>query len=277
MAANLAALRNYFTNTLLIPEAATTALIEEGGLTSFEDCIMRDTNAEKIVKNCRKLYRQPMDEGPGPLPGRGGRGRGRGAGRGGRGAQAAGARITSRDEERFRQLTFYCYHMDRIDREFHAADATLARLRSLWAWHERDKDQAKMDVKDPEELLKTVDARRNIEELEHFLLNKRGVSGTPLAYLIRDRVEPDGNEDQGFGQPSFTKELITRARHGNYADYAIDNNFLWSIIRKLTQGGFAWTWVKDQSRSCDGRRAFMQLKAHYLGDSFTGKIKSEAD
>ena len=37
-------------------------------------------------------------------------------------------------------------------------------------------------------------ARKAIEELEHFLLNKRGVSGTPLAYLIRDNVEPDEDD-----------------------------------------------------------------------------------
>ena len=39
-------------------------------------------------------------------------------------------------------------------------------------------------------------------------MNKHGVSGTPLAYLIRNHVEPDEDEDEGFGEPSFTKELI---------------------------------------------------------------------
>ena len=108
-------------------------------------------------------------------------------------------------------------------------------------------------------------------------MNKRGVSGTPLAYLIRNHVEPNEDEDEGFGEPTFTKELIAGARPDDYADYSIDNNYLWTIIRKMTQNGFAWTWVKDQSRSCDGRLAFQQLKRHYLGDSFLGKIKSDAN
>ena len=51
-------------------------------------------------------------------------------------------------------------------------EATLERLSALWEWHKRDKDQAKMEFKDPEELLKTTDTRKAIEELEHFLVNK---------------------------------------------------------------------------------------------------------
>ena len=87
----------------------------------------------------------------------------------------------------------------------------MARLKALWDWHERDKDQIKLEIKDAEELLKTTDTRKSIEELEHFLLDKRGVSGTPLAYLIWDEVEPDDDEDEGFGKPTFTKELIAHA------------------------------------------------------------------
>ena len=45
----------------------------------------------------------------------------------------------------------------------------------------------------------------------------------------------------------------------------------------MTWKGFAWTRVNDQARSCDGRLDCQQLKQHYLGDSFMGKIKLDAD
>jgi hypothetical protein len=77
--------------------------------------------------------------------------------------------------------------------------------------------------------------------------------------------------------PSITDELIIRARHGTYHAYDVDNKFLWSVIRKMTQDGFAWNWVSNLARSRDGRTAYMQLKQHYLGPSFRSKIKSDAD
>ena len=57
----------------------------------------------------------------------------------------------------------------------------------------------------------------------------------------------------------------------------MDNKFLWGIIRKITQGGFAWNWVSNLARARDGRQAYLQLKGHYLGPSFRSKIKSDAD
>jgi hypothetical protein len=267
----LQALRDYLTNVLQIPDPAARALIHLGGLTSFDDCIMRDDAAETIIKNCWKLYRPPR-----PLVPAGG-----GAGdvdiEDVPAQPGVGAIVTNRDSERFRQLAFYCIYMDRVDRAFVAADATLACLRTLWDWRTLDKEQAKMDVKDPDELTKLADTRKAIEELERFLRRKRGVTGTPLAYLIREHEVPVAANDPGFGRPNFTAELIARARHGDYPDYTIDNQFLWSVIDKMTQKGFAWTWVKDQARDADGRKAFQQLKAHFLGDSFMGKVKSEAD
>ena len=68
--------------------------------------MIHDEDVEKIVRNCRKMFR-PDVEAPAPAPGQGGRGGGRG-GHGGRGpAPVAVAHITARAEERFRQLAFY--------------------------------------------------------------------------------------------------------------------------------------------------------------------------
>jgi hypothetical protein len=151
----------------------------------------------------------------------------------------------------------------------------VALLECLWSWRESEIEQEKLEPKEPEPLLKPGDSRKTIEKLDHYLLNKKGVNGTPLAYLVRDHVVP--TEDLGFGQPTITDGLITRAHHAGYSDYEVDNNYLWGIIRTLTQKGFAWCWVQDQTKSLNGRVVYMQLKLHYLGPSIRGKIKSDAD
>jgi hypothetical protein len=62
-AAQVLAPRNYFSNTLQIPVPTTDALIAEGGLTSFGDCILKDTKSEELVKNYREKYHPPIGGG----------------------------------------------------------------------------------------------------------------------------------------------------------------------------------------------------------------------
>jgi hypothetical protein len=45
----------------------------------------------------------------------------------------------------------------------------------------------------------------------------------------------------------------------------------------MTQEGFAFTWVKDQMKSRNGRQAYIQLKTALFGKSFKSKIKAAAD
>ena len=115
-----------------------------------------------------------------------------------------------------------------------------------------------------------------LEELDHYLLLKRGVSGIPLAYLVRTDVVP--GDDPGYGEPSITEDLIARAPHGpNNVIYTTDNRHLWTIIRNMTQGGFAWVWIAALDRSRNGRQAYINLKTYFLGKAFVGKLKTQAD
>jgi hypothetical protein len=142
--------------------------------------------------------------------------------------------------------------MDWIDQPFVAAEATVVRLERLWSWRESEIEQEKLEPKEPEPLFKPGDSCKAIEELDHYLLNKKGVNSTLLAYLVRDHVVP--TEDLGFGQqPTITDELIMRARHAGYSNYEVDNNYPWGILRTLTQKGFAWCWVQDHTKSWKGR------------------------
>jgi hypothetical protein len=43
--------------------------------------------------------------------------------------------------------------MHRIDRPFVQVEATVGRLEQLWEWHETQKEQEKLEVKEPEPLV----------------------------------------------------------------------------------------------------------------------------
>ena len=178
---------------------------------------------------------------------------------------------------RLRQLTYYCFHMHRIDRPFVQDDATVAVLQRLWEMRLIEQQKMKDEVPEPDPLTKQGDTRKFLDSLDHYLLNKRGINGTPLAYLTRADVVPPAPDPQAYGVPTLTQELIRRARHGDYYAYEVDNETLWSLIRRLTAGGFAWGWISMYSRTQDGRGAYLNLKMHYLGSSFQDRIQSDAD
>jgi len=52
---------------------------------------------------------------------------------------------------------------------------------------------------------------------------------------------------------------------------------VWAIIRNVTHDGPAWAWVSSYSRHQNGRAAYLALKTHYFGDSFTTRAVTKAD
>ena len=52
---------------------------------------------------------------------------------------------------------------------------------------------------------------------------------------------------------------------------------MWAIIRNVTHDGPAWAWVSSYSRHQNGRAAYLALKTHYFGDSFTTRAVTKAD
>lgn len=253
------AIQGYMENTLGINGDAVRALMAEG-ISNFNDLIeMTDDEIIAVVRNTRRPggY-MPVAAGAPAVPNR-------------------GVKVTTKEETRVRQLGHYCFHMHRIDRLFIEINATLPVLQQLWAIRNIEKEKMKADVPEPDPLTKPDDIRKTLDSLDHYLLNKRGLNGTPLAYLVRTQVVPPYADPLVYGQPTYAQELIRRARHGDYPAYQEDNESLWSVIRRLTTGGFAWGWVSAFARTQDGRAAYLQLKTHYLGNSLQDKIQSDAD
>jgi hypothetical protein len=130
--------------------------------------------------------------------------------------------VSERISIRARQLAFFCVHQHRIQRPLlEPAQATLPRLRRYWNWKRLQTEAEKAEVTEPSPMLKESTTSKTLDELDHYLLIKRGVNGTPLAYLVRMDVDPDEDERPGFGMPNITDELIARARHGTYHAYDV--------------------------------------------------------
>jgi hypothetical protein len=127
----------------------------------------------------------------------------------------------------------------------------------------------------PSKIVKIDDVRTNIEALDDYLLETRGESGLPLAYVVRDTVAPPV-VDPGFGLPTSIAEMVARGDHAQPA-FETDAIAVFNVIRHMTHGGLAWSWVSAYNRAKNGRDAYIAFKSHYLGESYQARIKAAAD
>jgi len=174
--------------------------------------------------------------------------------------------------------------MDRIQRPFVAAAATMVLVQDVWAdrfdLENPDRDVEREVIRDPAPMAKVDDIKKTLEDIENVLNKRRGLGGSPLAYITRDTLtlpeHTPGEVDQGFGMPSREAELIRRTRHDGPA-YRQDNIAVWAIIRHAAHGGPAWAWVSSFARHSNGRGAHLALRTDYFGDSYTTRAVTKAD
>lgn len=180
-------------------------------------------------------------------------------------------------EKRLKMLRYYRLHLQRIQRPFDDLEATLVRLASVYALKEEEDLEDDDDVRLPTKLTDINKVRMTLEDIDDYLNRKRGISGVPLAYVVRAEVAlPADVDDPRFGAPSFALEMVRRAPHvGTF--YQRDNVAVWNVIRHVTHEGPAWSWVQSFVRTCDGRSAYFAMKQHYLGESFTARLRANAD
>ena len=96
----------------------------------------------------------------------------------------SGASIGYLSELRFRQLRFYRNYLSLVQRPMIPALATLPRLQTAWMFFKviEEAAESKADVL-PEKMKKTDDARKIIENLDHYLKKIRNIDGIPLSYV----------------------------------------------------------------------------------------------
>lgn len=267
MTGNRVQFNQYLENTLRIQDLQVRNAINAQGLESFDDL---ESLTDQDIKDICDNLKSPGGTIPNPDAG----------------VPGQPATIPNRGVafgfifvKRLRQIRYFYYHLNRIQRAFAPNLATLNALGTYWRRHEEEeKDQD--DIDEPAPLRKLEDVRQTLENIDEYLITKRGACGAPLAYIVRDQVDlPEdvaGEQDPGIRQPNMVTELIRRTRHdGEY--YAQDNKAVWSLIRTVMHPGPGWSWVQPYAKTQNGRMAYLAIKKHYLGESFQARIKATAD
>jgi hypothetical protein len=146
-------------------------------------------------------------------------------------------------EKRLKMLRYYCYHMQRIQRPFVIAAATLAVLTGCYELLEQHnlEDDEKVEFPGKHTIIEKI--RQVLENNENYFSRMRGASGLPLLYVVREsRGFPA--VDQGYCMPTFDLEMIVRGPHTG-AYYQRDNISVWNVIGHVTHEGPGWSWVKE--------------------------------
>jgi hypothetical protein len=137
---------------------------------------------------------------------------------------------------------------------------------------EKEHDDAK-----PPELKFGKNWTRTIDIIESYLRECLDTTKIPLSYIIReDHIPPAAAVDLADSYSDITDEMAARASPPHYVDptavplqfnqhYRANNVTVYNKIVELTRDHECWTYVKDAQRTRDGRKAFFNLKTHYLG------------
>ena len=188
-----------------------------------------------------------------------------------------GLQVSLRAENNLKMACYYLRFKEKTSRAVTPAQITLPNVRALKDHREWEKTHD--DVEAPEINLR--DWPRIIESIEEWLRGCSGVTGIPLAYVIRDTIDvPAADPVGGYG--SKLDELIARApiqdaAGAMVATYLSDRAKVWEKISELTRENECWSYVRPAQRTRDGRLAFVGLKDHYLGANNVDNMSSIAE
>jgi hypothetical protein len=174
---------------------------------------------------------------------------------------------------------FYARHHDRISRQLLPAGITLANVRTMRPLKDHEKAHEQ-----PEEAptLNEKDMVRTFDAIDSYLRSYLGEKKVPLAYVTREVAEVTAEtDDPATNYATVEDEMISRSPHVDPlgvvdATYAADNRKVWEILANICRETNAWTWIKPQSCSKDGRAAYLALYNHYLGASNADNIQAKA-
>jgi hypothetical protein len=266
----VAALNTYLEEVLLFTDPVVLVALNAQGLTSIDElCSLTEKDIVNICANARKpggtipnpVFDQNEDEGI-IVPER---------------IANPGVLVGHLHEKRLKMLRYYRWHLQRIQRDFVPDEATLERLVDVYELKELEDDDAEEEVKMPPKLTSIDKVRECAENIDDYLERVLGSYKSPLKGVVRDVVAlPVGDEDPGFGLPTYRAEMIRRVPHTG-SHFQKDNLAVWVLLRHVTHGGPGYGWIKQFERTKDGRSAYLAFKRHYLGDSYGKRLRATAD
>ena len=260
--------KKYIVETLYFKERHVNALSGQG-ITGFNDLQeLEEDDVKRICQICRRPGgslpdRKEKDVNGNEVLAKGG--------------NDPGIAIPLMIEKRLKMLWYFSQHCLSVARNVTPTGATLHKLTEVWKLKDRHENDDCEEVPLPAKLTDVTQIREALENVKFYLLKKRGCRGHPLAYVTRDSPSvPAVSDDPGPGQPTYDEELVRRGPHGG-STFEADNQSVWALIRHVTHGGPGWAWVMQYSGTRNGRRAYLALKAHYLGDATQSRIRTHAD
>lgn len=256
----------YLTDTLGFPVELKDALLEQGydSFESFEN--MKDKDVDRLCTTMRKpggTIDNPelAINADAPLF-----------------VGNPGVNVGDRFVRLLKQLAYYLRYLKKVQRHVRVTHMEPDHLQRLWTYKEQE--EARDDNPDyPDKFTTSKNARETLENMLEWIEASFGADDIPLSYIIREVVDPDGpgtHDPHNLGRPTFEQELIRRAEHETEI-YNSNNEKVWKMVRHVTHGTDAWSFVKAFNRTRDGRSAILALKSQYMGGEFVNKVKIEAD
>ena len=124
----------------------------------------------------------------------------------------------------------------------------------------------------PEKLKDIKNVRAMLEDLDNYLMVRRGATGLPLAYVTRKQIDlPLAADDPGFGNPDASSEMIQCGDH-SMVEFPQDNIQVWRVLCHICHGWPAWSQISHFACQADGRSAYIALKGHYLGEAYISRV-----
>jgi hypothetical protein len=173
---------------------------------------------------------------------------------------------------------YWLKYRQKTSRDTTPPDITVANVRDIRGL--RDWELNHTDMEAPEGIINAKDWPKTVEGLNEFLRGNLGVTGIPLAYVIRD--EMGVTNDPADGWPTKQDEMIGRAPIENaagvrVATFVTDNQRVWELLAAITRDHDCWTYVKVAQRRRDGRAAYKSLYNHYLGPNAVDNMATNAE
>ncbi len=194
--------------------------------------------------------------------------------------------------QRLQLLVFYHKHLKRIQMKFEHDLATVTNISNLKDQKALEQDWMKQNPKHKLEpmQLDTQRAAQAFDQATTILRRIQGVTGVPLAYVVRHRIIPDFDdkdllmvyrnsrfttydEEMEARAPIIDMEEYNGLHEGEFlekdgpftASFLSDTRKVWSMLHSLWSMTPAWAHVKTLDKTQNGRQVYHTLHKHFFG------------
>ena len=241
-------------------QQGAVAVVNEQGIATLEELgLLTENEIEGLCKTIRRPGGTMVGQGQGNVPN-------------------PGTAVSLRAETNMKLAAYWLKFRIKTSRVTQPGDIDLPAVRSIRGLRDWEDNHSALEAAD--NIINVKDWPRTMEAIIELLRGNLGVTGIPLAYVVRDNEAIAA--DPADGWPTQQDEMINRApilnAAGNRTDtFITDNQRTWVIISEITRDKECWTYVKVAQRARDGRMAFRSLYNHYLGPNAVDNMANTAE